>query len=47
MSPGGTVVLSVGKVRRADKGQYQLTIVNEQGQATTSCQVEVIGKYVH
>uniref|UniRef100_A0A3Q0KKY1 non-specific serine/threonine protein kinase n=1 Tax=Schistosoma mansoni TaxID=6183 RepID=A0A3Q0KKY1_SCHMA len=42
MSPGGTVILSVGKVRRADKGQYQLTIVNEQGQATTSCQVEVI-----
>ncbi|CAH8526186.1 unnamed protein product [Heterobilharzia americana] len=42
MSPGGTVILSVGKVRRADTGRYQLTLINDQGRTTTSCQVEVI-----
>ncbi|TPP56261.1 Twitchin [Fasciola gigantica] len=42
MSPGGVVVLNVGKVTRADKGRYQLNLSNELGQANTSCNVEVL-----
>ncbi|CAL8090942.1 unnamed protein product [Calicophoron daubneyi] len=41
-SAGGTTVLNVGKVSRADKGRYQLTVMNDLGQATTSCEVEVL-----
>lgn len=44
MSPGGVVVLNVGKVTRADKGRYQLNLSNELGQANTSCNVEVLGE---
>lgn len=44
-SPGGTEVLTVPKARRADTGEYKLTLVNDQGQATTSCKVEVIGRF--
>ncbi|KAA3682313.1 uncharacterized protein DEA37_0008978 [Paragonimus westermani] len=39
---GGVTVLQVGKVTRADRGRYQLTVMNELGQTTTSCQVEVL-----
>ncbi|KAF6776198.1 hypothetical protein AHF37_04474, partial [Paragonimus kellicotti] len=40
---GGVTVLQVGKVTRADRGRYQLTVMNDLGQTTTSCQVEVLG----
>ncbi|KAF8572507.1 hypothetical protein P879_00960 [Paragonimus westermani] len=39
---GGVTVLQVGKVTRADRGRYQLTVMNDLGQTTTSCQVEVL-----
>ncbi|CAH8634151.1 unnamed protein product [Dicrocoelium dendriticum] len=41
-SPGATAVLTIPKARRADAGEYKLALVNEHGQATTSCNVEVI-----
>lgn len=41
--PGGTFVLKVAKARRINSGSYQIRVVNEQGQASSSCQVNVIG----
>ncbi|CDS41841.2 expressed conserved protein [Echinococcus multilocularis] len=40
--PGGTFVLKVPKARRVNSGRYQIRIVNDQGQASSSCQVNVI-----
>lgn len=42
--PGGTAVLHVQKVRRADGGDYELTLTNDQGHVKTSCHVEVLGE---
>ncbi|KER21602.1 hypothetical protein T265_15051, partial [Opisthorchis viverrini] len=42
LSPGAVAVLTIPKARRADAGQYKLTLMNDQGQATTSCKVDVI-----
>ncbi|GAA49620.1 twitchin [Clonorchis sinensis] len=39
---GGTAVLEVQKVRRADTGDYELTLMNDLGQVKTSCHVEVL-----
>lgn len=44
LSPGGVVVLVIPKVKRSDHGRYQLTVMNDLGQASTSCQVEVMGE---
>uniref|UniRef100_A0A183BBQ3 Fibronectin type-III domain-containing protein n=1 Tax=Echinostoma caproni TaxID=27848 RepID=A0A183BBQ3_9TREM len=41
-SPGATEVLTVPKARRADTGEYKLTLMNDQGQTSTTCKVEVI-----
>ncbi|VDL60884.1 unnamed protein product, partial [Hymenolepis diminuta] len=40
--PGGTFVLRVPKAKRVNSGHYQIKIVNDQGQASSSCQVTVI-----
>ncbi|GAA49621.1 twitchin, partial [Clonorchis sinensis] len=42
LSPGAVAVLTIPKARRGDAGQYKLTLMNDQGQATTSCKVDVI-----
>ncbi|CAH8566640.1 unnamed protein product [Schistosoma rodhaini] len=42
LSPGGVVSLVIPKVKRSDHGRYQLTVMNDLGQASTSCQVEVM-----
>ncbi|CAH8545499.1 unnamed protein product [Schistosoma haematobium] len=42
LSPGGIVLLVIPKVKRSDHGRYQLTVMNDLGQASTSCQVEVM-----
>lgn len=42
--PGGTFILRVPKAKRVNSGRYQIKIVNDQGQASSSCQVTVIGK---
>ncbi|VDK78974.1 unnamed protein product [Dibothriocephalus latus] len=41
-SPGGTFVLCVPKARRVNSGQYQIKIMNDLGQVSSSCQVNVI-----
>ncbi|KAM3173269.1 hypothetical protein ACTXT7_012839 [Hymenolepis weldensis] len=40
--PGGTFVLRVPKAKRVNSGRYQIKIINDQGQASSSCQVTVI-----
>uniref|UniRef100_A0A5K3EN24 non-specific serine/threonine protein kinase n=1 Tax=Mesocestoides corti TaxID=53468 RepID=A0A5K3EN24_MESCO len=40
--PGGTFVLLVPNARRVNTGRYQVRLINDQGQATSSCQVNVI-----
>ncbi|CAH8497134.1 unnamed protein product [Schistosoma turkestanicum] len=42
LSPGGVVLLAIPNVKRSDHGRYQLTVMNDLGQASTSCQVEVL-----
>ncbi|VDP99495.1 unnamed protein product [Trichobilharzia regenti] len=42
LSPGGVTVLVVPNVKRSDHGRYQLTVTNDLGQASTSCNVDVL-----
>lgn len=44
-SHGGTFILRVPKARRANTGSYTVKIANDLGQVTSSCKVNVIGKF--
>lgn len=45
MRPDGTVILTIRDVKVSDQGEYELIVVNSQGQVTNHSSVTVAGKF--